>query len=162
MFAQTPSINRKWLTLTLTLCSLAFIHSLIIPNNAQAIEPVFQSRGVAIRGYDSVAYFAEKRAVKGKNAFQAKWNKATWNFYSAENRDKFLKKPQQYAPQYGGYCAFAVSRNYVAPIDPHAWTVHNNKLYLNYSTGVKTTWLESRDSNIKKGDKNWPNLLKGS
>ncbi len=159
MIKQIPNMNRKWLTLAVTLCGLAFIYSLVIPNDAQAIEPVFQSRGVAIRGYDAVAYFTDKRAVKGKKAFQAKWNGATWNFYSAENRDKFLKKPQQYAPQYGGYCAFAVAQNQVAPINPRAWTVHKNKLYLNYSIGVKNAWLSERDDNIRKGDKNWPGLI---
>jgi YHS domain-containing protein len=88
--------------------------------------------GTAIEGYDPVAYFNEGRPVEGKSEFSQEWMDATWYFASAENRDLFAADPEKYAPQYGGYCAWAVSQGYTANIDPQAWKVVDDKLYLNY------------------------------
>ncbi|MXZ38639.1 MAG: YHS domain-containing protein [Holophagales bacterium] len=124
-------------------------------------DPVFTSRGnLAIRGYDPVAYFTEGKAVKGDKDFTLGWQGADWRFASAENRDRFSEDPEKYAPQYGGYCAWAVSRNYTAPTDPDAFTLVDGKLYLNYNKRVMRQWLEDRDANIESADKNWPTVLK--
>jgi hypothetical protein len=88
------------------------------------------------------------------------WQGTTWIFASAENRDRFQADPERYAPQYGGYCAYAVSKGHTASIDPKAWTIVDGKLYLNYSKGVKKKWEQDVPGNIVKADKNWPDLHK--
>ena len=110
---------------------------------------------------DVVAYFslgAGEDSVAGKEEFSYPWEGFTWQFSSQENLDLFKAAPEKYIPQFGGYCAFAVSKGYTATIDPDAWTVHDGKLYVNYSKGVRTTWLKDRDERIVKGNENWPGL----
>ena len=116
--------------------------------------------GVAIKGYDPVAYFTQSKPVKGSSAFTYQWMNATWWFASAEDRDAFKSTPEKYAPQYGGYCAYGVSQGHTAPIDPEAWTIVQGKLYLNYSRGVKKTWSEAIPKHIEQANRNWPGLHK--
>lgn len=116
--------------------------------------------GVAIKGYDPVAYFTAGRPAKGNSDFSYEWNGAEWRFASAANRDLFKADPVRYAPQYGGYCAWAVSRGYTAGIDPEAWKIVNNRLYLNYSVKVQAQWAEDIPGNIAKAEENWPRILK--
>ena len=131
------------------------------PAAAAEEDPVFTTRSnLAIRGYDPVAYFTDEKAVKGSRDFTHGWQEADWRFANAENRDLFAADPEKYAPQYGGYCAWAVSRNYTAPTDPDAFTLVDGKLYLNYNAKVMEQWLEDRDANIESADKNWPAVLK--
>ena len=92
---------------------------------------------VAIKGYDPVAYFTENKAVEGSPEFTYRWLGATWQFASAEHRDQFMKEPTRYAPQYGGYCADGVSFGTVTTnIDPKAWRIIEDKLYLSYDPGA--------------------------
>lgn len=114
--------------------------------------------GVAIDGTDPVAYFLARRPIAGRKEFTHQWMGATWWFSSAANRDRFIANPNQYAPQYGGFCAWAVSQGYSAPTDPQAWTIHNGKLYLNYDLNVHRRWARDIPGNIKKGDRNWPTV----
>jgi YHS domain-containing protein len=114
--------------------------------------------GVAIEGTDPVAYFAEGKAGEGSSDFEHEWMGATWRFVSAENRDRFAADPEKYAPQYGGYCAWAVSQGYTAKIDPEAWSIVDDKLYLNYSKDVQKQWSADVSGNITKGDANWPKI----
>ena len=114
--------------------------------------------GLMARGYDVVAYLTEGKPVRGTAAFEHSWDGVRWRFSSAANRDAFAATPQKYAPQYGGFCAYAVSRNYTADVDPEAWTVVDGRLFLNYSLSVRAAWLKERDANIAKGDANWPAL----
>ncbi len=114
--------------------------------------------GVAIQGYDPVAYVTQSAAVEGDAGITADYNGATYQFASAANRDTFLANPARYAPQYGGFCAYAVSKGYTAPIDPQAFSVVDNKLYLNYSKSVRGIWSKDIPGNIVKGDTNWPKL----
>jgi YHS domain-containing protein len=130
------------------------------PAQAASKLQVFATNGLAIHGYDPVAYFTRKKPVSGKSQFTYRWQGATWRFASAANRDAFKADPTKYAPQYGGYCAFAVSEGVTAPTDPTAWTVYKGKLYLNFSRGVRSRWLENRDQRISDADKNWPGVLK--
>ncbi len=116
------------------------------------------SGGVAIEGYDPVAYFKAGKPVKGAAMFTAVHQGATWRFANAANRDAFASKPSTYTPQFGGYCAWAVSRGYTAKIDPHAWKVVGGKLYLNYSKGVQRQWAQDIPGNIAKGNANWPGI----
>jgi hypothetical protein len=117
------------------------------------------ARGVTLHGYDAVAYFTDGKAVPGSPQYEFTWSGARWRFATAGNRDAFAKAPERYAPQFGGYCAWAVSRNYTADIDPQAFAVVDGKLYVNYSTLVQARWRLDRDANIAKGHKNWPGLL---
>lgn len=127
---------------------------------AFAVEPVYSdSSDKAIKGYDTVAYFTDAKPVKGSSDFTYEYNGANWYFSSAENRDAFINNPEQYAPQFGGYCAWAVSRGYTAKIDPDAWHIRENKLYLNYSKSVRRQWKGDIPGNIAKAQSNWPTLL---
>ncbi len=127
---------------------------------AMAKDPVYQSfLGTAIDGTDAVAYFSEGRPVEGSSDFIHEWNGAKWRFSSAENRDLFAANPEAYAPQYGGYCAWAVAQGYTASTDPEAWKIVDGKLYLNYNKSVQSTWERDVPGNIAKGDENWPAVL---
>jgi len=124
-------------------------------------EPVNkQSNGLAIKGYDAVAYFNEGKAVKGRSEFQHEWMGAKWYFASAANRDLFAKSPEKYAPQFGGYCAWAVSNNYVYDADPEIWKVVEGKLYFNYNQSARRMWEQDIPGRIRKGQENWPSLHK--
>jgi hypothetical protein len=113
----------------------------------------------AVGGYDAVAYFSEGKPVQGKRDITFPWKGATWRFATEKNRDLFKEKPEAYAPQYGGYCAWAVSRGYTAKGDPRYWKVVGDKLYLNYDAGVQKDWEKDIPGNIAKGDQNWPAVL---
>lgn len=125
-----------------------------------AEDPVFSTLlGGAIRGYDPVAYFTQGRPVQGERAYQSDWNGATWRFSNAENKALFDADPEAYAPQYGGYCAWAVAQGYTASIDPDQWSVVNGKLYLNYSASVQAMWQQDIPGFIASADANWPAIL---
>ncbi len=125
-----------------------------------AENPVFTGGGeFAIKGYDSVAYHLEMKPVKGQSEFTTEWNGAVWRFKTAENRDLFQSDPERWAPKYGGYCAWAVSNNYTAKTDPDAWSIVDDKLYLNYSRSVRRKWSKDIPGNIERADANWPEVL---
>ncbi|MFK7751470.1 MAG: YHS domain-containing (seleno)protein [Sedimentitalea sp.] len=145
-------LNRRHVLLGLAMAPLA--------TPALAAKPeIYAARGAAIGGYDPVAFFTAQRAVKGKSAHTVAWRGATWQFSNAENRAAFEANPTQFAPQYGGYCSYAVSRGYTASTDPQAWTLHDGKLYLNYSLNVRSIWRENIPGNVRKANANWPNVL---
>lgn len=128
--------------------------------SAWAAEPVNTNGSpLALGGYDVVAYFTEGKPVAGQAAHETHWNGARWRFASAEHRERFLREPERFAPRYGGYCAYAVSRGYTAPVAPEAWRIVDGKLYLNYSKDVQTLWEREIPANIKKADTNWPGVL---
>ena len=123
--------------------------------------PVYQSNtGTAIDGTDPISYFTEGRPVAGDASITHEWNGAKWRFTSVENRDRFAASPEKYAPQYGGYCAWAVSQGYTASTVPEAWSIVDGKLYLNYSKGVQKNWEKDVPGHIASGDKKWPGVLK--
>ena len=115
--------------------------------------------GIAINGYDPVAYFIEGRPVEGSDKYSTSWNGATWHFSSAANKIKFAAMPEKFAPQYGGYCAFAVSYGSTATTVPEAWSVVDGKLYLNNSLGVRSRWNTDQSGYISKANQNWPKVL---
>ncbi len=131
---------------------------------AVALSPVNRTTfgGVAIDGWDPVAYFTDGKPVEGSKEFVHEWNGATWRFASAAHRDLFAQAPEKYAPQYGGYCAWAVSQGYTADIDPQAWKIEDGRLFLNYSLDVQKKWATDIPGNIAKADANWPKLLAGN
>lgn len=119
---------------------------------------IYAKEGIAINGYDAVAYFTESKPVKGNDDFIVEWKNVKWLFASKENADLFKAAPEKYEPQYGGYCAYGCSRGYKAKTNPDAWTIDNGKLYLNYDTGVRTHWDHDRQNYIQKADANWPKV----
>lgn len=140
---------------------LPLLLALLSPVGARALEPVNHDRaGLAIEGYDPVAYFTDHEPVAGDARFEHSWQGATWRFASAEHRDLFAADPARYAPQYGGYCAYAVAKGKTASIDPDAWTVLDGKLYLNYSKSIQATWEKDAAGYIAKADENWPEMVK--
>lgn len=125
---------------------------------ALAAKMNLDNNGVAIKGYDPVAYFTQDAPVEGSSEFTAEHDGATYQFSSAENRDLFVANPAKYAPVYGGYCAYAVAQGSLAPIDPAAYSVVDDKLYLNFSKGIQARWNKDIPGFIAKGDANWPSL----
>ncbi|MBT8115428.1 MAG: YHS domain-containing protein [Arenicella sp.] len=138
-----------------------FILMLLGVTKAWAIDPTYTGffSDKAIKGYDTVAYFVEGRAVKGDERYKTEYQQAVWLFSSRQNLDLFLREPDKYAPQYGGYCAYAIAQNKTASIQPELFTIHQGKLYLNYSPSINQKWLADKDSYIVDADKNWPALL---
>ena len=140
---------------------LVSIGMLVLTSFAASLsDPINKDGQVAIKGYDPVAYFLQSSAVKGSPNFTHEWMGAKWQFSSAANRDEFAKNPEKYVPQYGGYCAYGVSRGHTVPVDPEAWKIVDGKLYLNYSKGVQKTWLGNTAGYIDQANKNWPGLHK--
>jgi YHS domain-containing protein len=128
---------------------------------ALAKDPVYTGTfsSVAVSGYDPVAYFTMGKPVEGKSDLEYEWNGATWRFASQQNLESFKAMPEKYAPQYGGYCAWAVSQGYTASSDPAAWKIVDDKLYLNYSIGVQDKWSQDIPGNVAKANENWPKVL---
>ena len=126
--------------------------------SAYASPAVFERGGVAASGYDVVAYFTEGSAVEGSDTYTAPYEGATWRFSSAENRDQFAANPAQYAPKYGGYCAYAAASGSKVPTDPNAWSIVDNKLYLNYSKSIQRRWEANEAAYIAEADQKWPSI----
>jgi len=131
------------------------------PGPARAKELINQSfGGIAIQGYDPVAYFTDGQAVKGSDEFAYEWLGAIWHFASAEHRDLFAADPVEYAPQYGGYCANAMADGAAATAGPKDWRIVDGKLYLFVAQDGQLEWANNAPEKIKKADVQWE-LLKG-
>lgn len=134
----------------------------LVPASAHAAsDPVYTGifSDLAVSGYDPVAYFREGKPVEGSSDFETEYDGATWRFASQENLDAFVADPAAYAPQYGGYCAWAVSQGYTASGDPDYWKIVDGKLYLNYDADVQATWEQDIPGHIQSADGNWPSVL---
>ena len=131
-----------------------------VPAHAASPE-IFTARfsNLAVGGYDPVAYFDSGAPAKGEKTFSFEYKGAEWRFASAENLAKFKANPAAYAPQYGGYCAWAVSQGYTASGDPLVWNIVNGKLYLNYDKSVQANWSKDIPGHIARADRNWPGVL---
>ena len=113
------------------------------------------SDNVAIKGYDTVAYFTEGQAMKGKSNFVASWNNAEWFFANAGHRDLFAANPERYAPQFGGFCANGLSKGKQVAANPEIWVIVDGKLYIKFSEKARAQWNKDRAEKIKKGEENW-------
>lgn len=126
---------------------------------AQAGTMINQTdNGVAIEGYDPVAYFTMQRPVMGSDAFAHNWLGATWHFSKVEHRDLFVANPAKYAPQYGGYCAGGLALGHTAVVDPEAWHIVDGKLYLLYSKRVLKSWEKNIPLRVAEADHNWQRI----
>jgi YHS domain-containing protein len=118
----------------------------------------FEKDGVALRGYDPVAYVVDGKPVRGSAQHTATYKGSTFRFASSAHRDAFVAEPARYAPQYAGFCAFGVAGGYKAATDPEAFTVVDGKLYLNYSLGVRRQWSADIPGFVAKADRNWSSV----
>ena len=131
----------------------------LAPRPALAREPEVFQNPIAINGIDPIGYFTDQQPVPGLAAHKVMWRGAEWHFSTGANAVKFTEDPEAYAPVFGGYCAFAASRGYLAPTVPEAWTVYEGELYLNANLRARELWLQDVPGNIAAGLKNWPGIL---
>jgi len=124
--------------------------------------PVFAVDGLAIRGTDPVAYFREGRPVAGGAAHEAEWNGARWRFADAANRDAFTAEPERFAPQYGGFCAWAVAaKGALYSTQPDNWSIVDGRLYLNFNDAIQAEWEADSPGFIARADTRWPEIIRG-
>ena len=144
------------------LLSSAALLMLASTSASAAIDAIYTGffSNEALRGYDTVAYFTQGMPVEGSDDFTTQYMGAEWKFSSQEHLDLFLADPEMYAPQYGGYCAWAMSNGDTASAEPDLWTIHEGKLYLNYSRRVNERWLANKEEFIQKADVEWPKFEK--
>lgn len=153
-------LTRRRALATLLAAPAAGLVATSLPRRAMAAEPeTFAVGGLAIRGTDPVAYFDGNGPVMGAPDHMLMWKGATWQFASADNMTAFEANPETYAPVFGGYCAYAASLGYLAPTAPEAWTIYEDKLYLNANLRARDLWLQDVPGNIAKGLANWPGIL---
>ncbi len=130
---------------------LVFLNFAVFATDAWSTEVY----GVALKGYDTVAYFTEGRAVKGKSVFSYKWNDASWYFSKPENRDLFSADPERYAPQFRGHCAYGLAKGKLVAADPEQWTIVDGKLYVNYNRTFRDSFRQDKAALIMEADNNW-------
>jgi len=116
------------------------------------------AKGLALKGYDPVSYFTAKTPQQGKSNLSATHDGATYYFATAANRDKFNSAPNKYAPQYGGFCAMGVALGKKLDVEPMAYRVVDDKLYLNVNKDVQKRWLDDVPGNLATAEKSWPGL----
>lgn len=143
---------------TLGLLTTAPAVFLATPSLAKSPE-TFAVGGMAIHGYDPVAYFLQDDAIKGDGSHRFEWKGAEWRFATAENLELFRADPERWAPQYGGYCAYAMADGNLVEIDPDQFSIRDEKLYLNYSAWVSARWKLRANHYIARADANWPTAL---
>ena len=141
----------------------AFTFAMLVASVAVAEEEniriaTVDAHGVALNGYDVVAYFSNEDAVLGTAIHSVEYGGLTWYFSSERNKVRFENTPEQYLPEYDGFCAYGVSQGYLVKSDPRAWSIHNGKLYLNFNFSVRSLWLGKRDKFIRHSEQNWPVL----
>ena len=128
----------------------------VVAGSDPTVAAVNTGNGVGLKGYDPVAYFVSGQPVKGNKQYSTVWKGVTYRFASAENLERFKTAPQNYLPQYGGYCAYAMSLNRIADIDPSRWAIVDGKLYLNNGYIAQSLWSLNKSGNIESADRNWP------
>ncbi|MEQ1929292.1 MAG: YHS domain-containing (seleno)protein [Parvularculaceae bacterium] len=157
MIVRSPSLIRR-----IGAFCAALIGAIAVSGAAYAAKPETYTAilsNVGAGGYDVVAYFSDGAPVKGDAALKTDYKGAEWRFSSAANLEKFKADPDAYAPQYGGYCAWAVAQDYTAPGNPKNWAVVDGKLYLNYNDKVQADWLKDVPGFIASANANWPDVL---
>ncbi|MFZ0596656.1 MAG: YHS domain-containing (seleno)protein [Flavobacterium sp.] len=136
---------------------LSVLSAASFAQTSKSAKPINTQKSIAIQGYDPVAYFENGKATKGNKEFAATYEDAIYYFSTENNKVTFLKNPSQYVPQFGGYCAYGMSEGHEASIQPEAFTIVDNKLYLNNSLKVKELWVKDQANRIQKANENWYN-----
>ena len=151
MKSITSSLLRAALLLALSCC-------LPLVSNAKNLLNL-DRKGVAVQGYDVVAFFTDGKPAKGNPAFSSTHGGSTYHFANAEHKAAFDASPAKFEPQFGGYCAYGVSRGKLVEIDVDAFQIVDGKLLLQYSKGVRNDFNKDSAGNLKKADANWPGLV---
>ena len=151
----------RYVALRLTMLAVvaAAIPTSVPAATTAAPEISVEADHLAARGYDVTAYFIQGKPVRGSKSHQLRYKGATWRFASADSLAKFKAEPAAYEPQFGGYCAWAVSQGYIAPGDPEQWKIVDGKLYLNFNARAKELWEADQEDAIRRGRTNWPKVL---
>ena len=139
---------------------ILFVALLSLATFAQKVKHNNLKDKVAIQGYDPVAYFESNKAIEGYKEITSEYNGAIYYFSSESNKSLFLTNPSYYEPQFGGYCAYGMSEGYEAPIQPEAFTIVDNKLYLNYNLEVREMWSKEQKIRIENAFNNWDRIQK--
>ena len=152
-------MRKNVVKLAILALSLAIVPAAVPAANNPAPEVYSASDGLAAGGYDVTAYFTAGRAVRGSARHELMLQGVTWRFASEEAKARFKANPLAYAPQFGGYCAWAVSQGYLASGDPEQWKIVDGKLYLNFNARAKELWEADQAAAIERGNANWPTVL---
>lgn len=151
------------LLITTSLLFLGLVTSAMAAERINTLEKKglfgYEPNGIAIRGYDTVAYFTQGKPVEGNDKFTTQWSDATWKFSSQEHLDLFSAEPEKYAPQYGGYCAYGVANESLVKIEPEQWSIVDDKLYLNYNAKLNREWKKDIAGYVAKADALFEKLL---
>jgi YHS domain-containing protein len=140
--------------------SIALLTLAAVASNLPAGQVVnVDQNGVALQGYDPVAYFTDGQPVKGAKELAARYNDATYYFVSAEHKAQFEREPQKYAPSFGGFCAFAVSRGTTAPTSVDAFQIIHGQLVLQKNKDTLKRWQEDPNGNFEKAEANWREIV---
>lgn len=151
---RTKVVKLAFLSLSLAIVPAA------VPAASNPAPAVYSAEdGLAAGGYDVTAYFTDGRPVRGSAKHELMIRGVTWRFASAESKARFQADPEAYAPQFGGYCAWAVSQGYLASGDPEQWKIVDGKLYLNFNQRAKELWEADQAAAIERGSSNWPTVL---
>lgn len=153
--AQTES--RVSTRMLIRASAVIWVSTVLMLSNAVAGE-FFERKGVAIDGFDAVAYFTQNKAVRGSKAFTSSYKGSLFYFSSAAHRDLFAANPEKFAPQYNGFCAYGVAKGTKASIEGERFAIVDGKLYLNYNGQIQATWNQDIPAHIRQADKNWPAL----
>ena len=147
-------------TVSKVIINILFVAGLVMPSFAGDSHKMLNvgPDGVAIKWYDTVAYFTENRPMKGSPEFVYSWREAKWYFAKAEHRDLFAADPVRYAPQFGGFCANGMSVGMVVAADPEAWTIVDGKLYIKFNEGARDRWRQDKAQKIERANKIWADL----
>lgn len=148
----TGWIGRTLLALFLAASMVTFAHAQKPKESA--------AEKIAIKGYDTVAYFTKGAALKGKKEFQFAWEDRKWLFESTAHREAFAANPERYAPQYSALCAMGMAEGFVNEVDPEQWTIVDGKLYLNFNRIRRDQFRQNLNENIRKADQNWQTIKK--
>ena len=135
--------------------SVGVLVSAVARAETPPVAAVNAADGIALKGYDAVAYFTTGEPTPGVDEYTHRWKGVTYRFASAENRDRFKADPERYVPQYGGYCAYAMSIDRIADVDPSRWAIVDGKLYLNNNRLSQALWSVNKRGKIVSGDRNW-------
>ena len=148
--------------LSIVFVAALFMFALIASSSTAADNHLVNTdqENIAIDGYDTVAYFTERQPVKGTDEYEQVWQNAIWKFSSAENRDRFSNDPERYAPRYGGFCVGGLAVGVLRKVDPQAWAIVDNKLYLNFEKADVSPFVENSTDEVAKADANWERLGK--
>lgn len=143
---------------TLVSLTLLLLWSTFVPKATAGPTLNVDARGVAIQGYDPVAFFTDGKPVAGTPEFASEFHGATYRFASAEHKAIFDKDPARYEPQFGGYCAYGVAKGHLSPIKVEAFQIVDGRLILQYNPEVRDLFNQDRAANLKSAEEKWPEV----